>query len=220
MSTESSQKNDGSHSTPIPTIVNGTPSTPSTTMVVVLEVHIITNVRPIVNTQHIAANPFGSLFHSLGYNIQSIPMASSPFSYGIQNFTSQFSSSILVSSLNTSIGIGGTTPPHTPFSFGGSHVPQTNAIVGGLPPINLGSNLGPNAFGWSNQPGGQAIAYSPSFTPTSSIPILGNMFGMRNPPLSSGFTPGGGQFHTLGNPHSRTHSIQGIFYNPHQNIPT
>jgi hypothetical protein len=35
MSTESSQKDTGSPSTPIPTIVNGTPSTPSTTMVVV-----------------------------------------------------------------------------------------------------------------------------------------------------------------------------------------
>jgi hypothetical protein len=42
MSTESSQKDIGSPSTPIPTIVNGTPSTPSTTMVVVLEVPIIT----------------------------------------------------------------------------------------------------------------------------------------------------------------------------------
>jgi hypothetical protein len=45
MSTESSQKDTGSPSTPIPTIVNDTPSTPSTTMVVVSEVPIITPVR-------------------------------------------------------------------------------------------------------------------------------------------------------------------------------
>jgi hypothetical protein len=64
MSTESSQKYIGSPSTPIPTIVNGTPSTPSTTMVIVSEVPIINPVHPIVNTQSIAMNHFGSLCHS------------------------------------------------------------------------------------------------------------------------------------------------------------
>jgi hypothetical protein len=88
MSIESSQKDTESPLTPIPTIVNDTPSTPSTKMAVVLEVPIITHVRPIVNTQPIATNPFGSLCHSSGYNIQSIPMASNPFSYGMSNFTS------------------------------------------------------------------------------------------------------------------------------------
>jgi hypothetical protein len=70
--------------------------------------------------------------------------------------------------------------------------------LGGIPPFNLGSNL--VSSGWSNQPGGQATAHISSFTPTSSVSILTNMFGMTNPPLSSGFTPRGGQFHTLGNP--------------------
>jgi hypothetical protein len=79
MSTESSQKDIGSPSTPIPTIVNGTPSTPSTTMVVVLEVPIITHVHPIVNTQPIATTYFGSLCHSSGYNIQSIPISFGKF---------------------------------------------------------------------------------------------------------------------------------------------
>jgi hypothetical protein len=94
MSIESSQKDTRIPSTPIPTIVNSTPSTPSTTMVVVSEVPIITHVHPIVNAQPIAMILFGSLCHSLGYNIQSIPTASSPFSYGMPNFTSQLSSSI------------------------------------------------------------------------------------------------------------------------------
>jgi hypothetical protein len=62
MSTESSQKDTGSPSTPIPTIVNGTPSTPSTTMVVVSEVPVITPIQPMVATQPIVTNPFGSLF--------------------------------------------------------------------------------------------------------------------------------------------------------------
>jgi hypothetical protein len=169
MSTESSHQDTGSPSTPIPTIVNGTPSTPSTTMVVVSEVPIITSSHPIVNTQPIATNPFGSLGHSPGYNVQSIPMASSPFSYGMPNFTSQFSNSIPTAGTNASIGLGGTTPPHTPFSFGGTHVPQMNPTIGGIPPFNPGSN--PVTSGWSNQPGGQAIAYGPSFTPTSSVSI-------------------------------------------------
>jgi hypothetical protein len=46
------------------------------------------------------------------------------------------------------------------------------------------------------------------------------MFGMTNPPLSSGFTPGGGQFHTLGNPQPGATLAGGNIYNPHHNIPT
>jgi hypothetical protein len=54
MSIESSQKDTGSPSTPIPTIVNDTPSTPSTTMVVVSEgsyhhtcAHVLETCDPI-----------------------------------------------------------------------------------------------------------------------------------------------------------------------------
>jgi hypothetical protein len=159
MSTELTQKDIGSPSTPIPTIFNGTPLTPSTTMVVVPEVPIITHACTVVNYQPIAMTPFGSLCHSLGYNIQSIPMASSPFSYGMPNLTSQFSSSIPTSNPHTSIGLGGMAPSHTPFSFGGAHIPQTTPTVGGLPPFHPRSNLGPNALRWSGQPGGQDASY-------------------------------------------------------------
>jgi hypothetical protein len=115
MSTEPSHQDTGSRSTPTPTIVNGTTLTPATIMVVVSEKPIITAARPIVNTQPIAMEPFGSLGHSLGYNVQSILMASSPFSYGMLNFTSQFSNSTPVVGPNASIGLVGTTPPYTPF---------------------------------------------------------------------------------------------------------
>jgi len=152
MSIELSHQDTGIPSTSTPTIVNGTPSNSSTTMVVVSEAPIITITHPIVNTQPIAMNHFGSLGHSLGYNVQSIPMTSSPFSYGMLNFTSQFSNSILVIGPNASIGIGGIAPPYTPFSFGGTHVPQMTLTVGGLPPFNPGSNH--VASGWSNQPSG------------------------------------------------------------------
>jgi hypothetical protein len=87
MSIEPGLHNSGSPSTPIPTIVNVTPSNPTTSMVVLPEAPIITKAHPIVNSQATTSNPFGSLGHSPGYNVQSIPMASSPFSYGMPNFT-------------------------------------------------------------------------------------------------------------------------------------
>jgi hypothetical protein len=179
MSTESSQKDIGIPSTAIPTIVNDTPLTHSTTMVVVSKVPIITLVCPVLNSQPIATNPFGSLCHSSGYNIEYIPMASSHFSFGMPNFTSQFSSSILAYNPNTSIGLGCMATSHTPFSFG-------------FLPFHLGSNPSPNDPRWSGQPGRPVDAYSPSFKYTSSASILTNTFSMMNPPLSSGFTPRGG----------------------------
>jgi hypothetical protein len=144
-------------------------------------------------------------------------MVSIPFSYGMSNFTSQFSNSIPANGMNTRIGLGGTTPPHTEFSFGGTHVPQTTPTIGGITPLNHRFN--PVVSRWSNQPGKQAIAHVPSFTPTSSVPIMTNMFSMTNPPLSFVFTPGGDHFHTLGNLQLRATPTVGIFYNPHQKIP-
>jgi hypothetical protein len=94
MSTESSIQNTGSSSTPISTIINGTPSTPTTTTIVGSEAYTGTMAHPVVNDSSLASNPFGGLGHSSGYNVQSIPMASSPFSYGMPNFTSQFSTAI------------------------------------------------------------------------------------------------------------------------------
>jgi hypothetical protein len=88
MSTKPNIQNFGSPSTPIPTIVQGTPLTPATSMVAMPEIPISMIPRPIVNAYTTTSNPFGSLGHSPGYNVQSIPMASSPFSYGMPNFTS------------------------------------------------------------------------------------------------------------------------------------
>jgi hypothetical protein len=101
-----SLQNSGSPSIPARTIVNDTPSTLATTMVVVPKEPIITVSRPIVNAQPISMNPFWSLGHSPDYNVQSIPMDSSPFSYGMPNFTLQFSNSIPAASPNASIGLG------------------------------------------------------------------------------------------------------------------
>jgi hypothetical protein len=111
-------------------------------------------------------------------------------------------------------------PPHTPFFFGGSHIPQMTPMIGGLPPFHLGSNPGPNATRWSGQPERQDATDGSSFTPTSFALIPNNTFGMTNPPLSSKFRPRGGQLHTLGNPHPGATPARGNVYNPHHNVPT
>jgi hypothetical protein len=67
--TEPSLKNTRNPLTPIPTIVNGTPLTPATSMVVVSKAPIITMAQLIVNSQATPSNPFGSLGHSSGYNV-------------------------------------------------------------------------------------------------------------------------------------------------------
>jgi hypothetical protein len=90
--------------------------------------------------------------------------------------------------------------------------------MGGIPSFNLGSNPLPSR--WRNQPGGQASTQVSSHNLNSLVLILTNMFGMMNPPLSFRVTPGGGQFHTLGNPQPRATLVGGNVYNHHQKFPT
>jgi hypothetical protein len=103
MSTKSISNDIMSPLTPIPTIVNGVPSTPSTMMVVVPKVPVISPIQLVVSTRTIVMNYFGSLFGTLGYNSQSIPSVSNPFSFGMPNMTSQLSPSIQATNANPSI---------------------------------------------------------------------------------------------------------------------
>jgi hypothetical protein len=178
------------------------------------EAYTDTMAQLVVNASSLASNPFGGFGHSLSYNVQSIPMASIPFYYGMPNFTSQFSTAIPVASPNASLGLGSTTPPYTPFPFGGSHIPQMNPNVGSVHVLNPRSN--PSMDGWNNPPGRQISPY----IPTSSVMIPTNTFGMTNPLQSFGFSPGGGQSYTLGNPQPRSNPAGENFHNPYQNIPT
>jgi len=164
--------------------------------------------QPIVNALFLASNPFGGFGHSPSYNVQSIPMDSSPFLYGMPKFTSQFSTSIPAVDPNASFGLEGTTPLYTLFPFGGSHIPQTNPNVGSVYFSNHGSN--PSMVGWNNPVGGQVLPYFP----TSSVLILTNTFGMMNPLQSFGFPPGGGHSYTLGTSRPRSNPIGDSFQNP------
>jgi hypothetical protein len=173
----------------------------------------------MVSTQPIVTNPFGSLFGTPGYNSQSIPSVSNPFSFGMPNMASQLSSSIPTTNANPSFGPGGMAPPRTPLSFGGSQIPQTNPTVGCQPHFSFGSNPILNAHRWSTQPGGQATSYITSFPPSSSTSILMNTFVMMNPPLSSEIPHRGGQFYAMGNPHLEDPLIGGNVYHPHYVTP-
>jgi hypothetical protein len=208
MTTESTPQNIGSSSTPNPTIFNCTPLTPTTTIVAVSEAYTGTTARPVVNASSLASKHFGGFGHSPSYNVQTIPMATSLFSYGMPSFTLQSSTSIPISSHNTSLGLGGTTPPYTLFPFGSSHVPQVNPNVGSVPFPNPGSN--PSMAGWNNQAGRQVPPYIP-------IPLVlnsTNNFGIMNPLQSSGFPPRGGQSYVLGTPQPRSNPVGGSFNNP------
>jgi hypothetical protein len=134
------------------------------------------------------------------------------------NFTLHFPKYILAIVPNASIGLGCTNLPYTPFYFGGSQVTQMTPTMGVISSFNPRSNL--VASGWKNQPCRQYSTQVPFYNLKSLVLILTNTFGMMNPPLSFGFTPSGGQFHTLGNPQPGDTSDGGSFYNPHQNIPT
>jgi hypothetical protein len=105
-----------------------------------LEAYTGTMARPIVNASSLSSNPFGGFGHLPSYNVQSIPMASSPFSYGIPNFTLQFSTAIPAIGPNASLILGGTTPYYTPFPFFRSHIPETNPNVGSFFVLNPRSN--------------------------------------------------------------------------------
>jgi hypothetical protein len=174
----------------------------------------------MVATQPIVTNPFGSLFGTLGYNAQSIPLVSNPFSFGMPNMTLQLSSSIHANNTNPSIGPRGMAPLHIPLLFGVAHIPQMTPTTRIQPPFPPGSNPSLNARGWSNRPGKQDTSYIPSFPPSSSTTILTNMFGMMKPPLSSEFPPRGSLFHTMGNPQHGAPLAGGNVYNPQYTIPT
>jgi hypothetical protein len=215
MSTKSNPNDIGSPSTPIPSVISGIPSTPSSMTVGVSEIPNPTTTQPMVSMQPIEMNPFESLFGKSGYNSQSMPSVSNPFYFGMPNMTSQLSSSILATNANPSFVLGGMAPSHAPLSFGGGHIPQMNTTVGGQPPFSSRSNPSLNAPGWSTQLGGQVTSYIPSFTPSPSILILTNIFFMTNPTLSSRVPSRGSQFHAMGNPQPGAPPTRGSVYNPH-----
>jgi len=150
---------------------------------------------------------------SSDHNIQSIPEASNPFSFGMPDMNSHWSSSVSMANVNHSFGSGGTPPPYVPFVFGGGHIPQPIPMVRGWNIPSSKPNPSFNAPGWSAQMGGQFTSYIPFVIPSSSTSIPTNNFIMANITLTSSVSSGGAQFYSMGNPQHKVPSSGGNIYN-------
>jgi hypothetical protein len=175
-------------------VISGVPSTPLSSMVWILEAPSSNATQPMVSAQPMGTNPFVFPYGMPNHSTQSIPSATNPFSYGMPDMTSHFSSSVSLSHVNPSFGSGGMMPPYTPFSFGGGHIPQSNPTVGGWNPPSSGPNPSFTFPGSSAQMGGPSTSYISSIIPSSTMSIPMNNFIMVNLPLSSGVSSGGSHF--------------------------
>jgi hypothetical protein len=147
-----------------------------------------------------------------------MPSATNPFSFGMPDMTSHFSSSVSSSHVNPSFGSRGMTPPYTPFSFGGGHIPQPNPMVGGWNPPSYGPNPSYTFLGSSAQMGGPSTSYIPSIHPSSSMLVPTNYFLMENLPLTSGVSSRGVIFIVWETPYMEVPSSGGNIY-PHMSNP-
>jgi hypothetical protein len=96
---------------------------------------------PMKFTHFMGRNP--SMFHDgmKNYDTKLIPWVSDHFSHGIPDTSSYFSPSSSSPYVNPSFGSRGMLPPYSPFSFGGSHIPQTTLTVGGWNLPSYGSTF-------------------------------------------------------------------------------
>jgi hypothetical protein len=104
-------------------------------------------VSPLVGTTQLmvfahsmGTNPFVFLSGTLNHDTQSIPWASNIFSPGMPDMSLHLLSSVSSPYMNPSFGSAGMRPPYSPFSFGGSHIPQPTLTVGGWNLPSYGSN--------------------------------------------------------------------------------
>jgi hypothetical protein len=130
----------------------------------------------------------------VNHDTQPIPWASNHFSHGMPDMSSHFPSSVSSSYVNPSFGSGGMMPPYSPFSFGGSHIPQPTLMVGGWNLPSYGSNPSFTFPGESAQMGGHSTYYIPSIYPSSAMSVPMNAFPMEDLHLSSGVSSGGVSF--------------------------
>jgi hypothetical protein len=157
-----------------------------------------------------------SVFHNSMQNHDThlVAWASNHFSHGMPDMSSHFPSSVSSPYVNPSFGSGGMMPHYSPFSFGGSHIPQTTLTVGGWNLPSYGSTF-PGA---SAQMGGHSTYYTPSTYPSFAMPVPTNDFPMAYLHMSSGISSEGSQFYSMGNPLHEVPSFGGNIY-PHMSNP-
>jgi hypothetical protein len=194
MRTESDMNVSGTPSNLAFAIFSGVPSNPASSMVWMPENTLLNTSKPMVSSQPTRMNPFVFPRGSSDYSTQLMLGASNPFSFGMPDMKSHFSSFVSMTNINPSFGFGGMMPPYVPFSFGGGHISQVTPTVGGCNPPSSRTNPIFNTPGWSAQMGSQFTSYIPSVIPPSSMPIPTNYFIMENIPLTYGFSLGGVNF--------------------------
>jgi hypothetical protein len=88
-------------------------------------------------------------------------------------------------------------PPYSPFSFGGSHIPQPTLMVGGWNHRFYESNPSFTFLGESSQMGGHSTYCITSTHPSSTMLVPTNYFPMEDLHISSGVSSKGSQFYSM-----------------------
>jgi hypothetical protein len=141
--------------------------------------------QPMVFSHSMGTNPFVFSSGTLNHDTQPIPWVSNHFSIGMLDMSLHFSSFVSSPYVNPSFGSGGMMPPYSPFSFGGSHIPQPTLTVGGWNLPSYGSNPRFTFPGARDQMGGHSTYYIPSIYPSSAMLVPTNTFPMEEIHLSS-----------------------------------
>jgi hypothetical protein len=152
------------------------------------------------------------------HDTQPIPWDSNHFSHGIPNMSSHLPSCVLSSYVNPSFGSGGMMPPYSPFSFGGSRIPQPTITIGIWNIPSYGSNPSFTFPGGSSQMGGHSNYYIPSIYPSLAMSIPMNDFPMVDLHISFGIPSKGSQLYSMENPLHEVPSSRGNIY-PHMSNP-
>ena len=160
----------------------------------------VITTQPMVFSHSMGTNPFVFLSGMPNHDTQLLPWASNNFSHGMPNMSSHLRSSVSLPYVNPSFWSRGMMPPYSPFSFGGSHIPQPTLTVGGWNIPSYGSNPSFTFPGESAQMGGHSTYYILSIYPSSSMSVPANAFLMAELRMSSGVSSKGSQFYSVGNP--------------------
>jgi hypothetical protein len=100
----------------------------------------VSATQPLVFSHSMGNNPFVFSSGISNHDTQLIPWASNHFFHGMPDVSLHLPSSVSLPYVNPSFGSGGMMTPFSPFSFGGSHIPQIIITVGGWNIPSYGSN--------------------------------------------------------------------------------
>jgi hypothetical protein len=188
-------------------MVSGAPMTP-----------LVSTTQPMVFAHSMGKNPFVFPSGMLNHDTQPIPWSSNYFSHGMLDMSLHLPSFVSSTYVNPSFGSRGIMPPYYPFSFGGSHIPKPNIIVGGWNIPSYGSNPSFTFLGESAQMGAHSTYYISSIYPSSSMSVLKNTFPMEELHIFYGVSSRGSQFYSMGNPLHKVSSSGANIY-PHLSNP-